>query len=868
MKTLYHIHQQYSNLTLRKSRVGYRRILFSLVYLISCVVISNAQEKIKMTFDGQEVYVIDSNRIDVKNAGHNVFIGRNVAASNGAGATDSLHGTRNVGVGARAMEDNTTGFSNVGVGFHALKSNLEGFSNTAMGYHSMAANQGGSHNTAIGEGALEANIGGNANTALGDDALLRKTTGHKNTAIGQAAMENLIDGHGNVALGFRAGSAETGSNRLYIHNDSTDIGKSLIYGEFDNNLLRINGELQIGTTYKLPLDAGFPGDVLMTDGLGNTAWQLPPDGDPYNELIDSINFNFPYLEFYQAGLPFPFHTVDLYWLFEDADPDPLNEIQFISTVGDSLFISDGNGVKLNGGNSTSIIDVDGDTRIEAFDFLFSDKIDVSVDGNNYLRLAGNRIGFLNTNNSIVISDTAGIAPGNHNTFIGVGTGNANVTGDNNTFVGSGSGANIFTGSGNVYIGKDAGAGTNNDNSLFIENSNSANPLIYGEFDTDRVGINGKLAVGHQQPSAQLHVKANMAETARFESIDNTFVSFYKNDEQKGLIQSFFDDFLIGKTSGPGTGSVQLYNQGTVFAVKDNGGYSFRRPNLGEDILIDMRRDGNQHGFIHIKDDLFNGVNNNLHIGKPTTTGNIALENNGHYIFLEPDGDVGIGTNDGLTINPIPNKLRLESDNTAPALSSNVTYSGSVDVVAVEGYSKPTVGYGIGAQFTGGWTGIEAVGSGGSYVGQSTGIKASASGTAGTRIGIHASATGGTQNWAGYFHSGNVYVADSLRIGTTQASSIYQLAVDGKMIAEELKIQDSGNWPDYVFAEDYNLMPLDEVEAHIQEKKHLPGIPSAADIEENGIEVGDMQKKMMEKIEELTLHVIELQKRIQELEANR
>ena len=114
------------------------------------------------------------------------------------------------------------------------------------------------------------------------------------------------------------------------------------------------------------------------------------------------------------------------------------------------------------------------------------------------------------------------------------------------------------------------------------------------------------------------------------------------------------------------------------------------------------------------------------------------------------------------------------------------------------------------------------------------------------------------------------------IGISDAANLpsaeYLLAVDGSIIAEEVRVELSGNWPDYVFADDYNLMPLSEVEKSIQENKHLPGIPSASIVETEGIELGEMQKKMMEKIEELTLYLIqlekdndELSKRVQQLE---
>lgn len=106
------------------------------------------------------------------------------------------------------------------------------------------------------------------------------------------------------------------------------------------------------------------------------------------------------------------------------------------------------------------------------------------------------------------------------------------------------------------------------------------------------------------------------------------------------------------------------------------------------------------------------------------------------------------------------------------------------------------------------------------------------------------------------------------IGTQNLPAGYRLAVDGRIICEELRVELSGNWPDYVFGEDYALMPLSEVARHIKEQKHLPGIPTAAEVEAEGIAVGEMQKKMMEKIEELTLYIIQQQAEIDALKAER
>lgn len=79
----------------------------------------------------------------------------------------------------------------------------------------------------------------------------------------------------------------------------------------------------------------------------------------------------------------------------------------------------------------------------------------------------------------------------------------------------------------------------------------------------------------------------------------------------------------------------------------------------------------------------------------------------------------------------------------------------------------------------------------------------------------------------------------------------------------MRVQLSGSWPDYVFADSYDLMPLAEVERGIMGNNHLPGIPSARDVEAEGIMPGDMQARLQEKIEALTLPMAQ-EKKIQDL----
>ncbi|MEP1095130.1 MAG: hypothetical protein ABJG78_08470 [Cyclobacteriaceae bacterium] len=92
----------------------------------------------------------------------------------------------------------------------------------------------------------------------------------------------------------------------------------------------------------------------------------------------------------------------------------------------------------------------------------------------------------------------------------------------------------------------------------------------------------------------------------------------------------------------------------------------------------------------------------------------------------------------------------------------------------------------------------------------------------------------------------------------------KLAVNGTIHTKEVKVDLTG-WSDFVFEKDYKLRTLDEVEKHISEKGHLPEIPSEADVTENGINLGEMDAKLLQKIEELTLYLIDMNKRMNQLE---
>ena len=102
------------------------------------------------------------------------------------------------------------------------------------------------------------------------------------------------------------------------------------------------------------------------------------------------------------------------------------------------------------------------------------------------------------------------------------------------------------------------------------------------------------------------------------------------------------------------------------------------------------------------------------------------------------------------------------------------------------------------------------------------------------------------------------------IGIGTSSPNYKLDVNGTIRANEIIVNTTG--ADFVFAEDYKLRPLSEVKAFIQENKHLPEIKSAQEMQENGVGINELQTQLLQKIEELTLYIIQQEERIKTLEA--
>lgn len=232
-----------------------------------------------------------------------------------------------------------------------------------------------------------------------------------------------------------------------------------------------------------------------------------------------------------------------------------------------------------------------------------------------------------------------------------------------------------------------------------------------------------------------------------------------------------------------------------------------------------------------------GVNLKLGTQNANTTGNIIFSLHGSdRMTIDPDGNVGIGISAPVT------KLQITGGSEASNASHGYLVLGSATAtnLVFDNNEMQARNNGVSSHL------YMQTDGGNIYIGDPANFNSS------HRLGV----------------DGNTVITGGLRIGNTIGPAGYKLAVDGKAICTELVVRLVANWPDYVFANEYKLRSLDEVESFINTNKHLPGIPSAKTIEAGGLGVGEMQKLQMEKIEELTLYIIALKKEMELLKAKK
>jgi hypothetical protein len=393
--------------------------------------------------------------------------------------------------------------------------------------------------------------------------------------------------------------------------------------------------------------------------------------------------------------------------------------------------------------------------------------------------------------------------------------------------------------------------------------------------------NGKTGIGTSKPAVLLHIDGNLdypGNTIIIDDDDDPTIQFRKAGINKSFIKQQGNDLVLRPNDQNFAGKVilQAYNQGGWMFVDANGNAS-----LGQDPAT------------------FAGTPNNVRMHIKSTNQNV--------LTLESS----IGNGDGPTLNfiektgnTINSNSRISANSTGMTFSTNATkrydWFGDGSVYNLGNNSAMTlkelkVGF-LGSIYNLGVAGFIGVGTASpeAQIHISPGHALAAAEYSMiidnyvsplVSFRVNSTEKGFIQQLNNDFKIGTVanndpgrfivrtngtdrlwvdsvgYVTIGGRIGPT-ISGPYKLAVKGKIAATDFNVVASGSWPDYVFSPSYKLRSLEETEAYINEHKHLPNIPAAAVVDKEGFALGDMQKRMMEKIEELTLYLIEANKNIQ------
>jgi len=454
---------------------------------------------------------------------------------------------------------------NTGVGEHALSSNNSGIGNTAYSRNALRFNQVGTGNVALGRAAMQFSVSGDYNTYVGDLAGFKNDGGSYNVGLGSLTLAENVTGTGNVGLGHFAGYHETGSNKLYIANDSVRSNEALIYGEFDTKKLRLNAEVEVDGKYVLPTEEGQSNQFMIMREDGKLEW--------FSELEKQLG-------------------IDVTWGFINSNKEVYDGLDtFTYTQIDQI-------------QTPMILDQDGDTKITVQDISGADedKIDMTIDGTLRYTIKNTGLGNSvieqhNNNENIFIGRHAGqsstggkntfvgykagedVLNGEYNTYLGKSAGQsakggynvivgeysgANVKGDYNTTLGVNSGRSIegdrnlilgaeaarnAKGDYNVFIGNEAGYFANSDNKLYIENTDadSTEALIYGEFDTNKLRLN-----------AEVNINEKM------------FIQQNASDEVQISIPTIYRNIFIGDQSGNANTPSVIFGQDNVFVGDQTG----------------------------------------------------------------------------------------------------------------------------------------------------------------------------------------------------------------------------------------------------------------------------------------------------------
>ena len=514
--------------------------------------------------------------------------------------------------------------------------------------------------------------------------------------------------------------------------------------------------------------------------------------------------------------------------------------------------------------------------------------------------------------------------GSSNIFIGARSGYSTTQGSNNLFLGNSSGVN--TGSKNIAIGENAGGKTGNGNILLGNNSNinpgfQVNPLsdnilnignvIFG-YNMNRLSSSdnlttklGQIGINTTIPKNTLEVKSEAPNTSglRFTNLTSAFNpstigstnKFLSVDSNGDVVLQFMPNLVatneltsqantmtsdvngissnativnsisnvfnannqlitsvngiasnpvtipiptFNEVDGSTTNELQTLTQSGNTVTLSNGGGSFTLPTFTDTDAQSLSLVGNNLS-----------ISNGNTVVLPTYTDAQSLTINGNTLSISNGNTITLPTftdtdTDAQSLSLVGNALTISNGNTINLPTTTIIPGSNVTIT---GNGMPATPYQVSSIDT-------------SLYGNNGVINQSTT-TNNNRV-VNMNDRNIWFNTATSPNHGKMYIGSSWVYPNNTGN--YKLFVEGGILTEKVKValRSTNNWADYVFADDYKLMPLKQVEEFINKNNHLPGVDSAEDLAKNGLDLSAMQAKQMEKIEELTLYIIEQNKTLE------
>jgi Chaperone of endosialidase/Collagen triple helix repeat (20 copies) len=453
------------------------------------------------------VFIGDSTGSNNINGNFNVFVGSQVGTTNSGGSFNSFYGYQsgflntsgqnNSFMGFQAGFTNSQGISNVFIGtqagylnsmgsYNVFLGHLAGYKSTAsyntfLGYQAGTANTYGAYNAFMGYNAGSSNIGGSSNVFIGNQSGTANDNGNSNVFLGNASGFSNQGGSNNCFIGFQSGYKNNASYNSFIGYQA---GHENISGQY-NCFIGYNAGFNNTNSYNSFI--GFQAGQNNTDGTQNCFFG-------YNAGASNINGNTDVFIGMSAGL----NNLSGY-----------DNVFIGNAAGSSNQTGTGNvflgmvsgSSNIVGGQNVFVGTYAGNKNIASFNtFIGANAGSANTDGNSNT-LLGYYAGSSNIHGvgNIIIGDMAGMESSslNKNVFLGSSCGRKS-NGYNNVFIGNAAGYNC-QGSKNVLIGYNAGMQLADSNKLFIANTNTSNPLIWGDFATAVLKFNGEVHLTDNLP---------------------------------------------------------------------------------------------------------------------------------------------------------------------------------------------------------------------------------------------------------------------------------------------------------------------------------------------------------------------------------